>query len=194
MSLCVKINGEETLFESFLDARRVFSNNKFAFSQAGKGILLTNDYMCGADNIVCLGAVELWSGDTLKEKFDAEDVESMVSPTIKAKQASRRPKVAAKVAKKVVSKVKKVAMLDGQKVKKASTSYLVFSNENRSVVKEEMEKAAKEREKVAPKEIMSELGKRWQALEQAKKAVYEEKAQVSRTCGRVNASNNKLFR
>lgn len=135
-----------------------------------------------------IGVVELWSGEELKEKFDAEDAKSMISPTAKAKKASRRPKAAAKMAKKAVKKttkakegkVKKIPMLDGKKVKKALSSYIVFSNENRAIVKDELTKASEDG-KVAGKDVMSELGKRWQSLDAEGKKPYEDKALVSAT-------------
>ena len=72
--------------------------------------------------------------------------------------------------------VKKEVVSDEEKPKKKRTSgYLLYSSENREVVKT---KLTADGAKLKNQDIMTELGAMWQALSDEEKAVWNDKAKV----------------
>ena len=79
-------------------------------------------------------------------------------------------------AKKKTKAVKKEVSSDEEKPKKKRTSgYLLYSSENREVVKT---KLTSDGSKLKNQDIMTELGAMWQALSDEEKAVWNDKAKV----------------
>ena len=79
-------------------------------------------------------------------------------------------------AKKKAKAVKKEASSDEEKPKKKRTSgYLLYSSENREVVKTRL---TADGAKLKNQDIMTELGTMWQALSNEEKAVWNDKAKV----------------
>ena len=78
--------------------------------------------------------------------------------------------------KKKAKAVKKEVVSDEEKPKKKRTSgYLLYSSENREVVKT---KLTADGAKLKNQDIMTELGAMWQALSDEEKAVWNDKAKV----------------
>ena len=61
---------------------------------------------------------------------------------------------------------KKKKTIDGEKKKKIPTGYLLYSAHIRPEVKDELTTALVDDEKLKPQAIISEIGKRWKALQQ----------------------------
>ena len=106
-------DGEDKSFSSYMDARRCFSDLTFKYRGAGAG------------------KVELMLGEDVKEVFDAAN---QISPEAKAgaKKTKKRTGTATKARKAAAPKksddgTEKVAMLDGERVKKPSSSYMFFN-------------------------------------------------------------------
>jgi len=71
---------------------------------------------------------------------------------------------------------KKAAKADGEKPKRRTTGYLMFSAAMRPEVKAEMAEVLEEDEKLAPQEVVRELAKRWKALGDEEKLGWNQRA------------------
>ncbi len=71
---------------------------------------------------------------------------------------------------------KKAAKADGEKPKRRTTGYLMFSAAMRPEVKAELAEVLEEDEKLAPQEVVRELAKRWKALEDDVKLGWNQRA------------------
>ena len=71
---------------------------------------------------------------------------------------------------------KKAAKADGEKTKRRTTGYLLFSAATRPEVKAEMTDALEEDEKLAPQDVVRELANRWKLLDDEEKLVWNQRA------------------
>lgn len=71
---------------------------------------------------------------------------------------------------------KKAAKADGEKSKRRTTGYLMFSAATRPEVKAEMADALEDDEKLAPQEVVRELASRWKALEDEERQAWNQRA------------------
>ena len=113
-------SNEERGFDSYMDARRVFTDYKWKLKAANAG------------------RVELLEGDNIRENFDAsispdagKKAKKRSAPGGKAARARKEPKKAAASSAGGAKGGKTVLMLDGEKVKRAMTAFMFFSNDRR---------------------------------------------------------------
>ena len=112
--------------------------------------------------------------EALAEKygFDAEEAQAfLVEGGIKVvKMRGPVPK-----AKKVI-KATKAKVAKAEKPKRAQTGYLMFSSDERESAKLDLAQELEEGQKLAPQVIVKELAKRWKALEQDEREIWNQLA------------------
>ena len=150
-------SNEERGFDSYMDARRVYTDYKWKLKAANAG------------------RVELLEGDNIRENFDAsispdagKKAKKRSAPGSKAVRSRKEQKKA--VASSAGAKGgKTVLMLDGEKVKRAMTAFMFFSNDRRP----ELQQANPD---MKITEISKLIGAEWKELSDEKKEPYTAKA------------------
>ena len=114
-----------------------------------------------------------------KYGFDAAEAQRFLESRPKTDEAEANTKGKAKGKGKGKAMVVE-ASADGvkPKAKRGPTGYLMFSSENRQVVKEELMAQLDDGAKLSPQAVVKELAARWKALGTDEQAKYKDKAKT----------------